>query len=96
MGCAVINGFMFLLREQFNNGGKSRFFPTQFFPAVLDGKILISKKEEQSTLTNFVISNKDVWENTWEKLYSPINVYGNHWILIVVDKLLKEVMCLFQ
>jgi hypothetical protein len=39
MGCEVINGFMFLLREQFNNGGKNRFFPNQFFPAVLDEKI---------------------------------------------------------
>jgi hypothetical protein len=32
MGCEVINGFMFWLREQFNNGGKNRFFPTQFSP----------------------------------------------------------------
>jgi hypothetical protein len=45
MGCEVINGFMFMLREQFNNGGKNRFFPTQFFPTVLDEKV--SRMEEQ-------------------------------------------------
>jgi len=26
------------------------------------------------------------------KLYFPINVYGNHWILILVDKPAKEVV----
>jgi hypothetical protein len=52
MGCEVIKGFMFLLREKFNNGGKNCFFPTQFFPAVLDEKISRSKQWEQSKLTN--------------------------------------------
>jgi hypothetical protein len=66
MDCEVINGFMFLLREQFNNGGKNCFFPTQFFPAVLDEKISRSKQGEQSKLTNFVNSNKDEWMNNWE------------------------------
>jgi len=45
MGCEVINGFMFMLREQFNNGGKNHFFPTQFSPTVLDEKV--SRMEEQ-------------------------------------------------
>jgi hypothetical protein len=70
IGCEVINGFMFLLREQFNNGGKNHFFPTQFFPAVLDEKISRSKQGEQSQLTNFVNSNKNEWKNYWEKLFS--------------------------
>jgi hypothetical protein len=77
MGCEVINRFMFLLREQFNNGGKNCFFPTQFFPAVLDEKISTSKQGEQSKLTDFVNSNKDEWKNNWEKFYFPNNVYGS-------------------
>jgi Ulp1 family protease len=92
MGCEVINGFTFLLREQFNNGGKNRFFPTQFFPAVFDEKISRSKQGEQSKLTNFVNSNKDEWKNNWEELYFPINVHGNHWSLILVDKPVKAVV----
>jgi Ulp1 family protease len=92
MGCEVINGFMFLLREQFNNGGKNRFFPTQFFPAIFDEKISRSKQGEQSKLTNFVNSNKDEWKNNWEELYFPINVHDNHWILILVDKPAKAVV----
>jgi Ulp1 family protease len=32
------------------------------------------------------------WKNNWEKFYFPINVYGSHWILILVDKLAKEVV----
>jgi hypothetical protein len=92
MGCEAINGFMFLLREQFNNDGKNFFFLTQFFPVVLDEKISRSKQGEQLQLTNFVNSNKDEWKNNWEKLYFPINVHGNHWSLILVDKLVKEVM----
>jgi hypothetical protein len=46
MGCEVINGFKFLLREQFDNGGKNDFFPTQFFPTVLDEKISRFKQGE--------------------------------------------------
>jgi hypothetical protein len=46
MGCEVINRFMHLLREQFDNCGKNRFFPTQFFPTVLDEKISRSKQGE--------------------------------------------------
>jgi hypothetical protein len=65
------------LREQFNNGGKNCFFPTQFFPAVLDEKISTSKQGEQSKLTDFVNSNKDEWKNNWEKFYFPNNVYGS-------------------
>ena len=68
MGCEVINGFMHLLREQFNNGSKNIFFPTQFFPNVLDEKISRSKQGEQSKLTNYVNSNKDEWKNNWEEL----------------------------
>jgi len=68
MGCEVINGFMHLLREQFNNGSKNIFFPTQFFPNVLDEKISRSKQGEQSKLTNHVNSNKDEWKNNWEEL----------------------------
>ncbi len=52
-----------------NQGGKNRFFPTQFFPAVFDEKISRSKQGEQSKLTNFVNSNKDEWKNNWEELY---------------------------
>jgi hypothetical protein len=92
MGYEVINGFMFLLREQFNNGGKNHFFPAQFFPAVFDEKISRSKQGEQSKLTNFVNSNKDEWKNNWEELYFPINVHGNHWILILVDEPAKAVV----
>jgi Ulp1 family protease len=92
MGCEVINGFMHLLREQFNNGGKNHFFPTQFFPVVLYEKISRSKLGEQLQLTNYVHLNKDEWKNNWEELYFPINVHGNHWILILVDKLAKKVV----
>jgi len=59
MGCEIINGSMHLLREQFDNGGKNRFFPTQFFPTVIDEKISRSKQGEQSQLTNYVDLNKD-------------------------------------
>jgi Ulp1 family protease len=45
-------------------------------------------------LTKIVNSNsiKDKWNNTWKRLIFPINVYNNHWILIVVDKIVKQVM----
>jgi Ulp1 family protease len=43
-------------------------------------------------LTNFVNSNKDEWKNNWEELYFPINVHGNHWSLILVDKPAKAVV----
>jgi len=92
MGCEVINGFMHLLREQFNNGGKNHFFPTQFFPTVLDEKISRSKQGDQSQLTNYINLNKDEWKNNWEELYFPINVHDNHWILILVDKPAKAVV----
>jgi hypothetical protein len=92
LGCEVINGSMHLLREQFDNGGKNRFFPTQFFPTVIDEKISRSKQGEQSKLTNFVNSNKDEWKNNWEELYFPIIVHDNHWILILVDKPAKAVV----
>jgi Ulp1 family protease len=83
---------MHLLREQFDNGGKNRFFPTQFFPTVLDEKISRSKQGEQSQLANYVNLNKDEWKNNWEELYFPINVHDNHWILILVDKPAKAVV----
>jgi hypothetical protein len=66
MGCEAINGFMFLLREQFNNDGKNFFFLIQFFPVVFDEKISRSKQGEQFQLTHFVNSNKDEWKNNWE------------------------------
>jgi Ulp1 family protease len=87
MGCEVINGFMHLLREQFNNGGKNCFFPTQFFHTILDEKISRSKQGEELQLTN-----KDEWKNNWEELHFPINVHDNHWILILVDKPAKAVV----
>ena len=34
MGCEVINGFMHLLEEKYNNMGKNKFFSHQFFPTV--------------------------------------------------------------
>jgi hypothetical protein len=39
MGCEVINAFMHLLEEKFNNEGKNKFFSHQFFPTVLDEKM---------------------------------------------------------
>jgi Ulp1 family protease len=92
MGCEVINGLMHLLREQFNNGGKNRFFPTQFFPTILDEKISRSKQGEELQLTNYVNLNKNEWKNSWEELYFPNNVHDNHWILILVDKPAKAVV----
>jgi Ulp1 family protease len=43
-------------------------------------------------LTNYVNLNKDEWKNNWEELYFPINVHGNHWSLILVDKPVKAVV----
>jgi hypothetical protein len=67
MGCEVINRFLQLFREQFDNIGKNCFFPTQFFPTVLDEKISRSKHGEQSQLTNYVNLNKDEWKNNREE-----------------------------
>ena len=63
---------MHLLREQFDDGGKNRFSPTQFFPTVLDEQISRSKQGEQLQLTNYVNLNKDEWKNNREELYFPI------------------------
>jgi hypothetical protein len=46
MGCEVINGFMSWLKEKFNNEGKNKFFPHQFFHTVLDEKISRINKGE--------------------------------------------------
>jgi hypothetical protein len=56
--------------------------------------LLDLRKGEQSQLMQYVNNNsiKDFWTNTWERLFFPINVYNNHWILIVVDKIAKQVM----
>jgi hypothetical protein len=39
MGCEVINGFMSLLEEIFNNEDKNKFNSQQFFDIILDEKI---------------------------------------------------------
>jgi hypothetical protein len=59
MGCEVINGFMSLLEEKFNNEGKNKFFPHQFFYTVLDEKISRLKKGEPSKLTKMVNSDSN-------------------------------------
>jgi Ulp1 family protease len=92
MGCEVINGFMHLLEEKYNNMGKNKFFSHQFFPTVLDEKMSRSNADVPSRLTKMANTNKDNWNNTWERLFFPINVWDNHWILIVLDKTTKQVM----
>jgi hypothetical protein len=37
----------------------------------------------------------NIWNNTWE-IFFPIIVYRNHWILIVVNKTVKQVRHLVQ
>jgi hypothetical protein len=92
MGYEVIDGFISLLEDKFNNEGKNKFFPHQVFHTVLDEKISRLKKGEPSKLTKMVDSDsiKDNWNNTWERLFSSINVYDNYCILIVVDKIVKH------
>jgi Ulp1 family protease len=92
MGCEVINGFMHLLEEKYNNMGKNKFFSHQFFSTVLDEKMSRSNADVPSRLTKMANTNKDNWNNTWERLFFPINVWDNHWILIVLDKTTKQVM----
>jgi hypothetical protein len=61
MGCEVINGFMSLLKEKINKGGKNKFYLHQFFHIFLDEKISRFNKGEQPKLTQYVnnISIKD-------------------------------------
>jgi hypothetical protein len=71
MGCEVINGFMSLLEDKFNNEGKNKFFPHQFFHTVSDEKISRLKKGDPSKLTKIINSDslKDHWSNTWERFF---------------------------
>jgi hypothetical protein len=92
MGCEVINGFMHLLEEKYNNMGKNKFFSHQFFPTVLDEKMSRSNTDVPSKLTKMVNDNKDNWNKIWERLFFPVHVWPNHWILIVLDKTVKQVI----
>ncbi len=92
MGCEVINGFMDLLEEKYNNMGKNKSFYHQFFHTVLDEKMSRSKTDVPLKLTKMVNHNKDNWNNTWERIFFPINIWDNHWILIVLNKTMKQVM----
>jgi hypothetical protein len=80
------------LEEKFNNEGKNKFFSHQFFSTVLDEKMSRSNADVPSRLTKMAHINKGNWNNTWERLFFPINVWDNHWILIVLDKTTKQVM----
>jgi hypothetical protein len=42
-GCDVINGYMHLLEETYNNGGKNKFFAHQFFINVIEDKETFEK-----------------------------------------------------
>jgi Ulp1 family protease len=92
MGCEVINGFMDLLEEKYNNMGKNKFFSHQFFHTVLDEKMSRSNADVPSKLTKMVNDNKDNWNKIWERLFFPVHVMPDHWILIVLDKTTKQVM----
>ncbi len=60
----------------------------------MDEKISRFNKGEPSKLIKYVSDNfiKYYWNNTWERLFFPINVYDDHWMLIVLDKTVKQVM----
>jgi hypothetical protein len=81
-GCDIVNGYMHLLEETYNNGGKNRFFPHQFFINVMN----------KATFER-VVSKRDFkkgWAK-WEKLFFPIQ-HNNHWFLIVADKVKEEIL----
>jgi Ulp1 family protease len=83
MGCEIANGYMHLLEETYNNGGKNKFFAHQFFIGVLEDEMTFER----------VVNKQDFKKDwaKWEKLFFPTQ-HNDHWLLIVADKVNIEIL----
>jgi Ulp1 family protease len=91
-GCKVVNGYMHLLEETYNNDEKNKFFAHQFFPTVLESAWDAEQKKKGTPFEKLVQSDefKKDWAK-WEKLHFPMHK-NDHWFLIVADKAKKEIL----
>ena len=78
--CDVISGYFYLLDKDLG-GGENKFFSTQFFKTCIEDATTMRK------MTEF----KNKFKTIWKKLFFPINVNSNHWILLTIDKEEKAV-----
>jgi Ulp1 family protease len=56
-------------------GGENEFFAVSFFGTCIEDTMMLRK------MTEF----KNEFKTLWKKLFFPINVYSNHWILLTID-----------